>query len=233
MKRILICCAALTLGLTGTAHANGKNFDVTWEVSITNITKGQTFTPILAATHERDVSFFMLGEPASESVALLAEAGVTDPLASEFEALGSGVGEVSTTGPLLAPGETRTIEITGSPRNRYLSVAAMLIPTNDTFFALQSVRLPSKKRFERTWLSPGYDAGSEVNDQDCDNMPGPRCNGAGPSPDPAEGDEGFVHIGNGFHDLGFIDPEDDSEILGPFTYDWRNPVAKITIRRIR
>jgi len=35
-------------------------------------------------------------------------------------------------------------------------------------------------------------------------------------------------VGNGFHELGDEDA-DGFEVLGPATYDWRNPVAKVTI----
>jgi hypothetical protein len=106
----------------------------------------------------------------------------------------------------------------------------MLIPTNDTFFALNQQRLPL--RGSATYLVPAYDAGSEANDQNCANIPGPRCGGAGSSPGNNEGDEGFVHIGNGFHELGSVG-ENGAEVLGPLMYDWRNPVARITVRRVR
>ena len=78
-------------------------------------------------------------------------------------------------------------------------------------------------------MVPAYDAGTEYNDQDCANIPGPRCGGAGFDPVPAEGDEGYVHISNGFHEL---DAEPIVEILGPHVYDWRNPVAVITVTRV-
>jgi hypothetical protein len=83
-----------------------------------------------------------------------------------------------------------------------------------------------------TYEVPAFDAGSEANDQNCANIPGPRCGGAGSSPGTNAGDEGFVHISNGFHELGSMD-DIGNEILGPLTYDWRNPVATITVRRIR
>ena len=78
-------------------------------------------------------------------------------------------------------------------------------------------------------MVPAYDAGTEANDQNCANIPGPRCGGTGYVAEAGEGDEGFIHIGNGFHELGSEDA-DGSEILGPQTYDWRNNVARITVR---
>ena len=81
---------------------------------------------------------------------------------------------------------------------------------------------------EQERLLQAYDAGTEDNDQSCANIPGPRCGGEGFV---SGGGEGFVHISNGFHDLGDTD-ENGAEVLGPATYDWRNSVARITVKRI-
>ena len=70
-----------------------------------------------------------------------------------------------------------------------------------------------------------YDAGSERNSEDCAYIPGPPCEGAGVH-DPAEA-EGYVHIHAGIHGIG-----PDTELVYPAEHDWRNPVAKITIRRV-
>jgi len=92
----------------------------------------------------------------------------------------------------------------------------MLIPTNDSFIALNGVKVP--KHGKTVYYSPGYDAGSELNDELCLNIPGPVCGGAGGSPE--AGGEGYVHI-SGKADLAAA------------TYDWRNPTAKIVIKRVR
>ena len=95
--------------------------------------------------------------------------------------------------------------------------------------ALDGGYLP--KRGSSTFYLKAYDAGTEANDQLCMNIPGPRCGGDGHSPDPLTTDEGFVHISNGFHELGAAD-DAGNEILQPATYDWRNPVAKVVVKRI-
>ena len=50
-------------------------------------------------------------------------------------------------------------------------------------------------------------------------------------PDPEEAGDDITDI----RLLADTDARDDegNEILGPFTYDWRNPVARATVRRIR
>ena len=56
-KTALLAAAALIAA--GPALADQNNFGArTFEVTITNITPGQTFTPILAATHDSSIAFF-------------------------------------------------------------------------------------------------------------------------------------------------------------------------------
>lgn len=222
---------ALGLGLAASTLVFAQNAEAqTYEVTVTNITKGQTFTPILALTHASNVSVFELGEEASAELETLAEAGGIDDLRNALETSGQNVPDTGTNGAMLTPGQTTTIEISGDRGARRVSVLAMLIPTNDTFFAVNNMRAPGRVGVTRSTLALAYDAGTEENDQNCANIPGPRCNGQGLSA-ASESDEGFIHISNGFHELGSEDG-DENEILGPFTYDWRNPVAKVSIRRL-
>ena len=129
--------------------------------------------------------------------------------------------EVQTSGGLLDPGQSKTIMVSGAKGARQITLAAMLIPTNDTFFALNGAALPRGLKTV-TYRSPGYDAGSEPNDELCVSIPGPVCGGTGGSP--GVGGEGTVHITAGIHGIGDLVPADR---------DWRNPVAQITIRRVR
>jgi hypothetical protein len=197
---------------------------VNYEVTITNITPGQTFTPQLVVTHPADVQMFELGAAASASLEILAEGGDTGPLSLD---LANVADDVQTIGALLPPGASASIMVSGNPKHSRLSVAAMMIPTNDNFMALNNVELP--KKGSASFQVPAYDAGTEINDQSCANIPGPRCpGGVGYTP---ETGEGYVHIGNGFHELGEAE-EGEPEILGPQVYDWRNSVAHITVRRM-
>ena len=233
MKRFTPALALAAAVFSSTALAQPT---AVYEVSVTNITKGQTFTPILVAGHTKAESLFTLGAPASKALSILAEAGDTGPMTEALIDAGVPAEQIATifgpdpdpAPPLTGPGRTARIKIIGPRFGGRLSIAAMLIPTNDTFVSLNGVRLPFFG--ETTYTALAYDAGTEGNDQNCAHIPGPRCGGEGVS-ELARGDEGFIHVSNGFHDLG---EEDDlgNEILGPFTYDWRNPVAHITVRRV-
>lgn len=230
MKNLLLCMMG-TIALASVAgNVQASDRNARYEVTITNITKAQTFTPQLVVTHSPAVRLFELGAPASEQLAVLAEDGSPVPLTEVLQNAGDAVSDVQTIAGLLAPGSSATVIVDASSRHQFLSVAAMLIPTNDTFMALNLGRLPLHG--SATYHLPAYDAGSEPNDQDCANIPGPRCGGQGSSLGTNPGDEGFVHIGNGFHELGATSPG-GSEVLGPLAYDWRNPVALVTVRRVR
>ncbi|MDJ0698533.1 MAG: spondin domain-containing protein [Woeseiaceae bacterium] len=216
MKRMLAVVLVALLGATPAfADGNGKRM---YDVTITNITSGQTFTPLLVVSHRRNISLFELGEPASEGLATIAESGNIDPLRNALDDLDNKVLDTATNGGLLGPGESVTVRIAGNSRFDRVSVAGMLIPTNDTFVALDSAYL---SRRTRTHTVPAYDAGSEHNDELCANIPGPVCMGAGPS---EEDGEGYVHISSGIHGIGDLEAA---------AYDWRNPVAKISVRQAR
>lgn len=224
MKRSAVVLSLTILGLTLipslTVFASGKHHDDwMYEVTITNLTRGETFTPILVASHKRKFSLYELGEPASAELAIVAESGNTDPLKNKLLDYKIAYDVVST-GALLPPGESVTVKVKSSRSSRYISVASMLIPTNDAFIAVNGINV---KRGHKTItvMSPAYDAGSEMNDELCANIPGPACGGEGLSE--ADG-EGYVHIHAGIHGIGDLIAAD---------YDWRNPTAKITIKRMR
>ncbi len=200
----------------------------TFEVTITNITRGQQFTPLLLATHRADVKLFELGAPASPELATLAEEGNVAPLRAVLAA-DANVAATEAGSALTNPGQTVTFTINSRANFDKLSIAAMLIPTNDAFMALNSFdldRVPHGRGRSVTVFARAYDAGSERNDELCASIPGPNfveCNGPGGGAR-VGGGEGFVHVHNGIHGIGS---------LNRAMRTWLNPVASITIRRVR
>lgn len=214
IARKLLAAGVATLAMTTAAVA-----DDFFEVTVTNATATQSFTPILVATHASESVLFRLGEPASAGLAVLAEGGDTAPFAAVL-AQNDQVLDVQSSSGLLAPGQSRTIRVATRDHFDRVSVAAMLIPTNDSFLALNGMEGPNGSHGVTVFV-PAYDAGSEPNDNRCASIPGPVCGGEGTSPN--AGGEGFVHISRGIHGNGDLDPA---------VYDWRNPVARITVRRV-
>ena len=226
-KSLLRIAFAAVCGLASVTTARAAEDDswgaAFYEVKITNLTRGQQFTPILATSHKVTVSLFKLGQPASAELVILAEEGNAAPLAAVLDA-NPGVGGIVRGNGLTNPGATTTLTLQGRGGFTRLSVAAMLIPTNDAFFAVNGIALP--RGYETVTVTvPAYDAGSERNDELCASIPGPlfvECGGSGGGAK-AGGGEGYVHIHAGIHGIGNFTAADR---------DWRNPVALITVRRL-
>jgi hypothetical protein len=200
--------------------ATAANFEVT----ITNLTRGQRFTPILVASHKAGVKLFELGRPASPELAVLAEEGNVAPLDDMLNTMPE-VLDTANSGGLLNPGASVTVTVKTQGDFNHVSVASMLIPTNDAFFALNGVAGPRGPE-ALAYTSVAYDAGSERNDELCASIPGPfftECGGPGGGGAPSGGEEGYVHVHAGMHGIGDFNAAQR---------DWRNPVALIVIRRV-
>lgn len=213
MTLILASILAITLSL-GAQAQEAKTFEVT----ITNLTKSQIFTPFLLATHTPAVSLFTPGKPASYELELQAEGGNPMPLKGLLDNNPDVLNTAINPEGLLYPGESVTIEIQGNGHFNRLSITSMLIPTNDTFVGLRSMKLPSRSAMAAL---PAFDAGTETNDENCMNIPGPYCGGEGYN---AAGGEGYVYISNGISGI------DD---LAPSAFDWRNPVARVLVKHVQ
>lgn len=216
-RSVLACLAGLLFAQQSTAAGHGNAYDIT----ITNLTRGESFTPVLVASHRPQPSLlFDPGTPASDALAALAEGGDTVPLNTMLVA-DPAVDSTTTSTGLLVPGASVTIRITARSAHEHVSLAAMLIPTNDGFFAFQDLALPQGHARVEAY-GPAYDAGSEPNDELCSSIPGPVCGGEGGSP--GAGGEGYVQVHSGIHGIGD---------LAPSGYDWRNPVVRVVITRSR
>jgi len=203
------------------SFADQDRYKRKYEITITNLTRGQVFSPPIVINHNSNFSLFTLGEPADAALAALAEGGDTGPLVDLID----GVYPYAVAGGPIMPGDSEsvTLEISKRSRSRLISVAAMLVTTNDAFLAARNVWFFGK--YKEIVDAVAYDAGSEINSEDCMDIPGPPC-GAPPNDHPDIEAEGYVHVHAGIHGIG-PDPRVD-----PAMHDWRNPVAKITIRRI-
>ena len=94
----------------------------------------------------------------------------------------------------------------------------MIINTNDGFVAMNGVEVYPGLNFR----GPVYDAGSEINNENCNSIPGPACpSGSGNQPDGMV--ENFTHIHRGFFGIG------DSNLTA-VGYDWRNPFLIASVR---
>lgn len=220
---------------TATAPADvalglGPSSDVEYEVTITNLTTGQPLSPPLLVTHAQRVALFTPGAPASAGVQAIAENG--DPsVAASMLAGASGVHTVTTIGAPIhrigGPGATSvTTRIAAGRDARWLSLATMLICSNDGFAAVRDLHLPLHSR-PVTAYAMAYDAGSEVNTESATDIV-PPCFGIGPVSGPAGGagriaENSVVRMHGGIA---------GGAALVPGAHGWSGPVAMVTVQRV-
>lgn len=218
---VIAALATLSVGVAAGRTDDSSSGGINYEVSVTNLMPGQILSPVILATHTRDnAHLFKLGQPASAELAAMAEDADTSGLLS----LWSDNDEVNDVqvltlndGPI-PPGQTVTGIVNVDGAATRLSLASMLVSTNDGFISLNGLSLLGA--VERSIRVPVYDSGTEANSESCDFIPGPPC-GNHVHDDSAA--EGFVHIHSGVHGGGGLTPSQ---------HDWHNPAALITIKRI-
>ena len=222
MKRTL-SILALVVALAVIGHPMSASAQDMYQVKVTNLTPGQTFTPFLLATHSMDVNLFLPGTMASAQLRAIAEGGNYSGMKTMLEGMmGMGVMSVMAGDSMTTPGVTTEFMISGMYGYR-LSLVSMLIPTNDTFVGA-NMMLPMEGGM--MGYAYAYDAGTEMNDEMCSSIPNPagyaECAAMGPGMAIGMG-EGAIVISNGINGQGdFM----------PMMRDWKNPVARITITKM-
>jgi len=209
------------------AEAATRSYDVT----ITNLTTGQPFSPGALATHTKQVAFFRVGDPASEGLRLIAEDGDESVAVAELTGQ-TGVFQVVDvnlpTGRVGGPLPTsRTFRIEAAANANRISLAVMLICTNDGFTGLDGVALPGGFK-PVVYYAAGYDAGTEANDERSASIVDP-CFAIGPTARPPDGNARPQTAGVIEHHAGIQGGAD----LDPSAHGWQNPVARITIQRVQ
>jgi hypothetical protein len=239
MKRTyaLAAAAAAAAALTAAPAANAGKAD-TFEVTFTDLTGGQPLTPAVAATHRGKDELFNVGDRASFGLKEIAENGNNAPMlarlgsdrdVSDFvEAPG---------GPLVPAGspgdamfnQSTTFTITADGGARRLSLAAMLICTNDGFTGVNSLTLPSKVGDSVTVETMAYDAGTEANTEDFADIVPPCQDLIGVTGEPGTGQSDPALAQNDVirHHPGITGRRD----LVPAIHGWdvTAPVARITL----
>ncbi len=202
-----------------------------YEITITNLTTGQPFSPGVIATHARQASFFQVGEAASEGLRLIAESG--DPATASAELMANAYVDdvIATMAPVHrigGPGPTSlSSTITARANATKFSLAVMLVCTNDGFVGLAGADLP--RGFQpQTYYAAGYDAGTEVNDESSLNVVD-GCAAIGPVGGDADGNGRVAQGGTVQMHAGI----QGGAFLVPAEHGWSDPVASVTVRRIK
>ena len=205
------------------------------EISITNLTHGNHFTPILITAHDDASHIFQSGEMASPALQKMAEGGDIADLA----AAAMGNNEITVENPamgLLAAGAKTSGIMLDTQTMTHLSIVAMVLPTNDAFVGLDAWEIPTTAGTYTLNLN-AYDAGTEANDEIINGggMQGTPGIPAAPGGDGGTNGTGVmdgssntkVHIHPGV--LGDTDTAGGMSDLDSRIHRWLNPVARVVV----
>lgn len=222
------------LVLSSTLLLSSSVFALDIDVKIINVNKGIWFTPLLVSAHKADAKLFTAGQAASVSLQKMAEGGDISGLVADLNAAGANSKENPASG-LLVPGASTTTILKTTTGNDYLSIAAMLLPTNDGFVAMNSVKIPTTPGVYKYELN-AHDAGTEANNETINGAGAPGALGIPADPSGTGGTgatglsataEGFVHIHRG--NVGDFSTTGGVSDLNAQTHRFLNPVASVIV----
>jgi hypothetical protein len=235
MKHQLI----LTTLLAALAPLSSQAADL--EISVSNLTAGIYFTPLLVAAHPAASHLFQIGQGASGALQAMAEGGDIAGLKAAVDAAG-GQTLANPANGLLAPAQSAQAILSTTAANTRLSLTAMLLPTNDGFVGLDGWVIPTAPGTYTVDLN-AYDAGTEANTElmnpGAGGAPGVSGIPADPSGKAGSGGTGVVpaapndaephvvHIHRGV--LGDTNASGGTSDLDSRSHRWLNPVARITV----
>lgn len=231
MKKLMFGLLAVGSLVSMAAVASDRHVSI----KITNLTNAIYFTPLLVSAHNSHTRVFQQGAAASPSLQAMAEGGDISLLDTELTAVGAH-NVANPAGGLLAPGASATANLVSNRHTRFLSIVAMLLPTNDGFVGLDAVRIPRKRGTYIYYLN-GYDAGTEANDEIINGGGPPGVPGipADPGGNGGSGGTGVtgadqnstVHVHRGI--VGDTDANGGPSDINSVVHQWINPVAVVEV----
>ena len=186
---------------------------------------GQILSPPIFATHLSGTKLAPVGEPANPALVALAENGDVSAilqLATSIQA------NTAVADGVVIPGGSVTVKLKGNQINTSLTVASMLVSTNDGFIIADGIPLFDEDGMPVTMTLDlmAYDAGSEDNTELASDIPGPVGLDADADPEgsnarvPTEGGVISAHPGiQGVGDVGEA-------------FAWTEPTATLTIKPV-
>jgi len=218
--------------LVATTQAQAQDLSIT----VTNLTHGMAFTPVLVAAHDSSGNLYDVGASASANLQAMAEGGALTGLQNDLDAISAT--HTSASAPLMAAASVSlTLNTDAAPANTQLSVVAMLLPTNDGFIGLDAIDIPSVAGSYTYYLN-AYDAGTEANDELITGGGAPGVAGIPGDPGGLAGSGATggvagvdsnqtVHVHRGA--IGDDNVTGGSSDLVNTVHRWLNPVARVTV----
>ena len=199
--------------------------DYRYEITLKNLSYNQPFSPLAVVVDTMQTDYWSIGQASSAALEQLAESGDNSALLAEVDAQahysGSGAGLI-----LPAAQELIDIQFSADSAVAYLSVATMLVNSNDAFAGVQGVDLSTLAMGEQMKLAVmTYDAGTEANTEMAGTIPGPADGGQGFNADRDDVDYVAMHPGVVANTL-----ENSATVLNQ-SHRFDAPVAQLIITR--
>ncbi len=233
MKVLILSTLLFTLGACSSSDNDDDTNDggntnppevFSYKVDLINLTNAQPLSPPAAILQNTAFSAWSVGSSASNELELLAESGD----ASGLLATQTGTATHASM-DVLAPGKSLSFEITSDDAAKtHLTVASMLVNTNDAFTGFTNVDVASMQKGEsRVFLTHAYNAGTEFDDESSSHIPGPVAGGEGFN---AARDDviSVVTLHGGV--VGQNDGNPDSVLTEANRFD--NPVMRVEVTRL-
>lgn len=219
-QSFMILATSSAFLLAGCGHQTKDTYN--YEVTVTNLTHSQPLSPIAVVLHNEG-KLWQIGEPASVALEVLAESGDNSMVLAES------IVEVSASGSgIVMPGMYEVISISNDKKMpMYLSVATMLVNTNDAFTGLNAIDISNLALDDSMSFMVGtYDSGTEANSEMSGSIPGPADGGEGYNSARDDLDKVAMHPGVVSMDDGLS----TSVLTQAHKFD--NPTLKITVKRV-
>lgn len=209
-----------------TATGAAANTKQSYKVTVENLTLSQPMSPLAAAYHTESRKLFEVGVVSGEALEKLAEGGDNSALLASLASDKSVTASSGGTG-LILPGKADSVTLEGEAA-KCISIAAMLVNTNDAFAGADCVNVSAMKQGEVVTMQlPAYDAGTEANSEEAVTIPGPA--GGGEGFNQSRDDRDFISVHSG------VVTKDDGLNGSALTqaHKWDNPAAMLTIERVK
>ena len=193
-----VVLASLTLLACGGGDSNANDPVKTYKVTVSNVTANQPFSHAAVIVHMPAYHAFQAGQVASVPLERLAESGSNSQLLSEASDNAAHMASKSGSSEIL-PGKSETINVSVpvDANGFNISIASMLVNTNDAFAGVSSNKIAGLAVGESFAMHiPVWDSGTEANDESAGAIPGPAGGGQGFDAS-REGDVNFVAIHQG------------------------------------
>lgn len=216
--------------ITG-CHHDTRNY----EVGVVNLTQNQPFSPLAVVLHDSSYAPWTVGSSASQGLELLSESGDNSQFLDEAgenlsrKSLINAHGRMSRVSGegLILPGESETVQTSVGGYEILLSLATMLVNTNDAYAGVEAFDISDLEVGEElTRLLTTYDAGTEGNSEMASSIPGPAAGGEGFNI--VRDDVNYVTHHSGI--VSTVDGYTDSALDQSHRFD--NPAALLVVRRI-